>query len=206
MGGQSLVAPLDNASVQGSTVDLVITSRGTDSTQVERAINAEIDYAKDWLGRQAVMANGYVAAWTRMARETLMGTAGQRQSTLATTANVMKSLNIPLHKAKAAVPVVKKPKRLTTARTSGATTSRRDSEYRLEEAIYQDIVETIRALGLAAERLPTTNQKLTEEDLRNVILFVLNANYEGQVVGEAFSGAAKTDILLIWKSRAAFVG
>src|SRR4029079_11650578 len=86
------------------------------------------------------------------------------------------------------------------------TTAGVDPDYRLELAVYDDIVETIDNLGRSVERTPITHQKLYEEDLRNVILFVLNANYRGQVVGEAFSGNGKTDIFLIWQKKAAFIG
>jgi len=49
---------------------------------------------------------------------------------------------------------------------------------------------------LQFERTPQTYAKLTEEDLRNIILSNLNAVFEGDAVGEAFSKLGKTDIYL----------
>ncbi|MGC5288859.1 hypothetical protein [Micromonospora sp. DT231] len=56
------------------------------------------------------------------------------------------------------------------------------------------------------ERLPDTARKLDEEAIRDLGLFILNANYEGAASGEVFNGAGKTDILLNHDGRAAFIG
>ncbi len=204
-GGRFLGSGLQSAAVSGSTVDLTIKTHGVNPTQVQQAVQGQIAGARDWLTRQSDLANGFVRTWSEMARQDLLRTVVDRQAVLETSSTVMKALGIPLARAKAAVPVTPKPKPLRVAKAAPSGPRSADVEY-VMEAIYSDIVETITSLGNAAERLPITNQKLTEEDLRNVILFVLNTNYEGQAVGEAFSGAGKTDILLIWKGRAAFVG
>jgi hypothetical protein len=39
-----------------------------------------------------------------------------------------------------------------------------------------------------------------------VLLFVLNANWEGLATGETFLGKGKTDILLRWRNCDAFIG
>jgi hypothetical protein len=56
------------------------------------------------------------------------------------------------------------------------------------------------------ERLPITARKFDEEGIRDIALFVLNANYEGAVSGEVFHGAGQTDILLNYKNTTAFIG
>ena len=55
------------------------------------------------------------------------------------------------------------------------------------------------------EKTPLTTADLEEVDVRNLILFVLNANYEGAVHGEVFNGVGKTDILLSYKNHNAFI-
>ena len=57
-----------------------------------------------------------------------------------------------------------------------------------------------------AMELTPTAAKLDEEEIRNLILFVLNANYRGAASGEVFNGAGKTDILLKWDGGNAFIG
>ncbi|WP_194818014.1 hypothetical protein [Nocardia sp. XZ_19_385] len=71
--------------------------------------------------------------------------------------------------------------------------------------IYEDVVQTIEQMTLAMERTPTA-AKLDEEEIRNLILIVLNANYRGAVAGEVFNGNGKTDILLRWEGANAFIG
>ena len=52
----------------------------------------------------------------------------------------------------------------------------------------------------------TCGAELGEEELRNLILIVLNANYEGAARGEVFNGRGRTDILLTWEGENAFIG
>ena len=56
------------------------------------------------------------------------------------------------------------------------------------------------------ERLPITAQKFDEEGIRDIALFILNANYQGEAAGEVFNGAGKTDIMLNYRDRNAFIG
>jgi hypothetical protein len=42
-------------------------------------------------------------------------------------------------------------------------------------------------------------------ELRDLALFILNSHWEGAARGEVFNGKGKTDILLPWKDRNAFI-
>lgn len=75
----------------------------------------------------------------------------------------------------------------------------------MAQDIYEDVVQTIDQMTRAMERTPTA-AKLGEEEIRNLILFVLNANYRGAAAGEVFNGYGKTDILLRWEDDNAFIG
>lgn len=89
------------------------------------------------------------------------------------------------------------------AATTGA------SEFKLADAMAESVVETIVSFSRALERLPGTTAKLLESDeesLRDVLLFVLNANFQGAMTGETFIGRGKADLLLRWRDRDAFVG
>lgn len=84
-----------------------------------------------------------------------------------------------------------------------------DAEWHLEENIAEDIISTIVSFTTALERLTVTASKLVrenEETIRDLLLFVLNANYQGTATGETFVGYGKTDILLRWRDRDAFIG
>jgi len=203
-GGHSHGGRLDNAQARDGFVELHVETTGLNPDDVRLQINGRIDAAKKWLSQQAEWANNYIRVWEPIARDALLSAVVRRQAHLDSAATVSDALAIPLSKAKHPIPVSRRPAPLKVARI--AAENRRDPEYVLEDVIYADIIATIRAMGEAAERLPVTNEKLGEEDLRNVILFVLNANFEGSVAGEAFNGRGKTDIFLNWQGRAAFVG
>ncbi|WP_147050768.1 hypothetical protein [Kocuria flava] len=82
-------------------------------------------------------------------------------------------------------------------------------QWTLAEDMAESVVETIASFSRALERLPGTAERLlsqNEETLRDVLLFVLNANFQGRVTGETFIGQGKSDLLLRWEDRDAFVG
>jgi hypothetical protein len=61
----------------------------------------------------------------------------------------------------------------------------------------------------ALERLAETANKLAgenEETIRDLLLFILNSNYQGAATGETFIGHGKSDVLLRWHDRDAFIG
>jgi hypothetical protein len=55
------------------------------------------------------------------------------------------------------------------------------------------------------ERSPSAFASMGEEHLRDHILVILNAQFEGQATGETFNRAGKTDILVREKDRNVFV-
>ncbi|MEU9743452.1 hypothetical protein AB0E12_30150 [Micromonospora chersina] len=92
------------------------------------------------------------------------------------------------------------------ARTEVRIVDRDDRrEPSLGQDIYEDVLRTLTSFGLAMERLPLTAGKLQEPEIRDLALFVLNANYEGAAAGEVFHGAGKTDIRLTYRDRDAFI-
>lgn len=114
------------------------------------------------------------------------------------------TLNIPIHNASVQIPI---PVQRQEIRIIEKPVSAQESpEYQLEEVIYRDIIRTITMMSRSMERTPRTFDALHEEDLRNLYLAVLNANYEGAAAGEVFNGSGKTDILLRWLNLNAFIG
>ncbi|UZG60387.1 hypothetical protein [Rhodococcus opacus] len=116
--------------------------------------------------------------------------------------------DVPLYRAPAGeqVPIPIERKALRPSENSDGTAATADSaDPVMAQEIYADIVQTIEQMTLAMERTPTA-AKLDEEEIRNLILFVLNANYRGAAVGEVFNGEGKTDILLRWEDSNAFIG
>jgi hypothetical protein len=103
------------------------------------------------------------------------------------------------------IPVV--PKMLTLSQVERAASSGAP-ELALASDIADSMIEIITSFSRALERLPRTANRLAPEDeetIRDVLLFILNANYGGLVTGETFIGEGKSDILLRWRDRDAFI-
>ena len=100
------------------------------------------------------------------------------------------------------------PLQLRTITMTGVAATPTEQQWRLDQAMAEDIMTTVMSFSTALERLPTSAAKLMHEDeetIRDILLFVLNANYRGTVTGETFRGAGKTDLLLRWQDRDAFI-
>lgn len=75
----------------------------------------------------------------------------------------------------------------------------------LDEAVYGDILADCINMATVFERTPSV-EKMGEEEIRNLFLGMLNTNYTGQVAGELFNGAGKTDICIRDHDRNVFIG
>lgn len=70
------------------------------------------------------------------------------------------------------------------------------SEPYLESDVIDSVIDLIRNQGKQFEISRNTYSKFSEPELRDVILGMLNAIFEGEATGESFVGEGKTDILL----------
>ncbi|HHT9156258.1 MAG TPA: hypothetical protein ACFYEA_01535 [Candidatus Tripitaka californicus] len=70
---------------------------------------------------------------------------------------------------------------------------------------YENILTIIKDMALAMERSPKTFASLTEEEIRNFFIILLNGHYQGSATGETFNGSGRTDILIRHKNANAFI-
>lgn len=75
----------------------------------------------------------------------------------------------------------------------------------LSMEIYNDVIERIQSMSIAIERSPKTFSRMKEEQLRDLLLVILNAHYEGQAMGEVFNNLGKTDILIRYENANVFI-
>jgi hypothetical protein len=78
-------------------------------------------------------------------------------------------------------------------------------EWTLATADYEEAIRLTMSWATTIERTPMTAQHLEEEDLRNLLLGMLNSHFEGSAGGELFNGRGKTDILIREGNRNVFV-
>jgi hypothetical protein len=73
------------------------------------------------------------------------------------------------------------------------------------DAEYDYVLTVIERLAHNIERNPSTFFKMSEEQIRDLILVHLNGHYDGDATGETFNAAGKTDILIRADGRNAFI-
>lgn len=73
---------------------------------------------------------------------------------------------------------------------------KRREEPSLNREQVESVVSLLRNMGRNFERTPNVYSKLSEEDLRDILLAGLNGVFEGRATGETFSKSGKTDIHL----------
>jgi hypothetical protein len=201
----SSTGPYLNAQLRQN--DFLFTLDGQQPPSPEQILGA-LDSVIGDLRQTAGWINGDVRIWLPGLRTLLETTARERKERLGGISALDAALGLPIRAAASErqipIPVQRKPLRPSPApRTTGPekTPERRF----LPDDVYQDVLRTIEQMSHAMERTPTA-AKLGEEELRNLILIVLNANYEGNVRGEVFNGVGKTDLLLTWEGDNAFIG
>ncbi|HEX3148023.1 MAG TPA: hypothetical protein VHR66_08055 [Gemmataceae bacterium] len=75
----------------------------------------------------------------------------------------------------------------------------------LPEHQYEVILTTLKDAAMVMERTPQSFKGADEETIRDHLLVSLNAVFQGQVTGESFNGAGKTDILLRSEGQNIFI-
>ncbi|MFI7672086.1 hypothetical protein [Actinophytocola sp. NPDC049390] len=105
-----------------------------------------------------------------------------------------------------AVPVRRRQVALERRPTDPAQPRLFEPEPVLVDADYEAALAVLRSTRNALERSPSTTRHLGEEQIRDVLLVSLNAQFEGTATGEVFNGAGKTDILIRVDDRNVFIG
>jgi hypothetical protein len=198
----SSVGPTPEACLRGDAVVFSVSGPNLTPEQVK----ADIERMRKQLTTMIGWANNDVAAWEPNFRHAITTAVNERKKRLDHAASLSTDLDIPLAAAplsrQVQVPVRRKAVRIEHA-VVGSSAS---DEPRLADAIYEDVLRTISGLARAIERLPRTASRFNEQELRDLLLFILNSNYEGAARGEVFNGTGKTDVLLAWHNRNAFIG
>jgi len=71
--------------------------------------------------------------------------------------------------------------------------------------LYESILQDVFSMAVMMERSPTVFRHMEEEDLRNILICMLNTNYRGEVAGEVFNYTGKSDILIRKDDKSVFI-
>lgn len=176
---------------------------------IERTLNAEtirgqVDRVKQDIVKRVAWANGDLAKFRMTAEQAIRSDFVGRKDRILHDREVEASLGIPVRTSTTPRPPVEARRRQVTLQTRRAQSSF-VPEPVLDEAIYQDVLDAVRAWATSLERTPRTAAKLDEEELRDLLLGNLNTYWEGGAGGELFNGSGKTDILIRHGDRNVFI-
>jgi hypothetical protein len=186
-------------------VDKTTLSLGISSAELTAAVvKNEIQKSRTALEQEATWIRNDIESWRRDFRSQVEARVNQRRKQLDEIAALDDELDIPLSSTRDS-DRVKVPLRAKRLRAQPVQSQSRELDPKITDANHHEILAIISNLGMAQERLPKTASKFNEEELRDLILFNLNANFAGAAKGEAFSGNGKTDIFLEWQGGNAFI-
>jgi hypothetical protein len=162
----------------------------------EQGVKEGIEAVRFWLGNR----NGDIELGNKQLRDQIrpVWEARRKQSegNRDITNMLLQKLNIPLHQDPNAriKPVEIKPRQLRTVIEKPRVTSKAESTLGRDDVA--SLVDFIEQYAQQFEIAPRTYQKMGEEELRDLLVGMMNANYPGSTTGETFSKLGKTDISL----------
>lgn len=186
--------------IAGGRIVLEIVERTLDAGTVR----ASVDRVKRDIDQRAGWANSDLASFRKTAEQSIRTDFERRKERILHDRSVEDALGIPVRTSSTPRPPV-------PARRTHVTLQARKvqagfvPEPVLDDAIYQDVLQQVRAWATSLERTPGTGAKLDEEELRDLLLGNLNTYWQGGAGGELFNGSGKTDILIRHEDRNAFI-
>jgi hypothetical protein len=103
------------------------------------------------------------------------------------------------------VPVRRKTVTPANPRPTSGTSAPFQPEPALADADFESALRVLTNSRNALERSPTMVAQMKEEQIRDLLLVNLNAQFEGRASGELFNGAGKTDILIRVEDKNIFI-
>lgn len=186
--------------VSATAVVLEVTERSL----TPEVIRKEIDRVRSSVEQRVTWANNDLEQFAPQAERDLRASLKARRERILNDRAVEQALGIPVRMSGASrppAPARRKQVSLPQRRQQAPFVP----EPVLEEAIYRDVLATVRSWGTQMERTPRTASKLEEEELRDLLLGTLNGYWEGAAGGELFNGSGKTDILVREGDRNVFI-
>jgi hypothetical protein len=162
----------------------------------EKAVQRGIDDVGFWLGNRNKEIEGGNQQLRQHIKPVWEVKRKQLEEQRGATTALLQKLNIPLHQDPNAKvkPIEIKPRRLRTVIERPKPTSTPEPTLNREDVIA--LVEFMEQYTRQFEVAPRTYQKMEEEELRDLLVGMMNANYPGSATGETFSKLGKTDISL----------
>jgi hypothetical protein len=173
-----------------------------DPAAIRRHFDAQLDKIEEYLA----WSRGDIDKFNADLRAQTSGAVATRKAKLLADRQLEAGLGFPVRQradaSQYAVPV--KRRKIETPRRPTAS-GPFEPEPVLPEAQYEQALAVLRNARNALERTPSMTANLDEEKIRDLLLVLLNAQFEGAAAGEVFNAAGKTDILIRDGDRNVFI-
>lgn len=128
-----------------------------------------------------------------------------RRNTASTTIDIFKELQIPLVLSENSPNIKPIPLKKMIKPSLNKPKIMSSNEYYISDEDYENINNIIHMSGTTMERTARTYYNNNEEELRDILLISLDTHYTN-ACGETFRKIGKTDILIEFENKAAFIG
>ena len=162
----------------------------------EQAVETGLEAVRFWLGNRNKDIEAGNSELPGRVRSVWEAKRRQLEDQYGKTDEVLKKLDIPLYQDPnaSAKPVEIKPQQVRTVLAKPKATDEPVPSLRREDVV--ELVDFIDRYARQFEVAPETYQRLREDELRNLLVGMMNANYPGSTTGETFNKLGKTDISL----------
>ncbi len=173
------------------------------------AVRAHFDRELDEIERHLSWCQRDIDTHNQTIRTTTPGLVAQRRAKLLRDRELEAGIGFPVQRRSDAsnytVPVQRR--RIASASPPRPTAGGPfQPEPMLADPDYEAALRVLRNARNALERSPSMTAKLNEEQIRDLLLVSLNAQFQGKAGGEVFNGAGRTDILIREGDRNVFIG
>ena len=189
--------------VHGKELQLVYEALDHDNNKIKHFYNHELGSIKKYLNWVKEQVEPFNLELERFSKEIVKN----RKDKIVADLGLVNSLGLPI-KRSAGIPKtysIQVPRKITYIERPTASTEQYIQEPVLPESDYEYILGVIKSMALVMERNPISFSNLSETQIRDHFLMILNSHYEGQATGETFNKIGKTDILIRHDNKNIFI-
>jgi hypothetical protein len=191
--------------LRDSELHLAIDRPPDNPAQVKAAFDKQIKEIEEYL----TWSREQIEQHNHQVQSQVPELVAKRRDQLLATRNLQAQIGYPIRRRPDA-DTYSVPIRRRTVRPVQHPPASHRAPFRPEPAMtdqdYQAALRVLRNQRNALERTPSLAAQLKEEEIRDLLLIGLNAQFEGDVGGELFNGEGKTDILIRVDDRNIFIG
>ena len=209
--GHALTTPTPEAAVTDREVIIsVVAAAGEGARSVQERLLRQEQNLEQWVSA----VNRDVLALKAEVRTTARNLIAQRTSVHEQRNDIESALTIPLLQLEPGQALEIPLRRRGIAPVSSPVAAGESPEWAITDMVYEEMIRTISGFTHALERRPSSAAPLlaNEETMRDWLMFMLSASYETPdgrdlfMGGETQNGAGKTDILVRYRDKNAFIG